>query len=86
MLRDKENQLQKRLQEINDSSNKPQWKKYNAQMVNFPILSEDDVKNLCFSNVSVMSRHLRVDTLSYFSLLLCGRYMRSSVFLMSDIS
>ena len=55
MLRDKENQLQKRLQEINDSSNKPQWKKYGAQMVNFPILSEDDVQKLCFGNVSLFN-------------------------------
>ena len=55
MLCDKENQLQNRLQEINDSSNKPQWKKYDAQMVNFPILSEDEVQNLCFGNVSLFN-------------------------------
>ena len=55
MLHDKENQLQKRLQEINDSNNKPQWKKYDAQMVNFPILSEDNVQTLCFGNVSLFN-------------------------------
>jgi hypothetical protein len=30
MLRDKENQLQQRLQQINESKNKAHWKKYDA--------------------------------------------------------
>jgi hypothetical protein len=50
MLRDRENQLQKRLEAMKESNNKPQWKKYDAQMVVFPILSEEDVQNICFGN------------------------------------
>ena len=50
MLRDKENQLKKRLEQMNESKNKPQWKKYDAQMVTFPMLSEEDVQNICFGN------------------------------------
>ena len=49
-LRDKENQLEQRLQELNLSKNRPQWKKYDAQMVNFPILTEEDVQNICFGS------------------------------------
>ncbi len=50
MLRDKENQLEKRLQQIDKREKKPQWKKFEAQMITFPTLSENDVENICFGN------------------------------------
>lgn len=42
------NQLQKRLEGMISSKKKPQWKKYDATMVLFPELSEEDVRNICF--------------------------------------
>lgn len=42
------NQLQKRLELMASSKNKPKWKKYDATMVLFPELSEEDVRNICF--------------------------------------
>ena len=50
MLRDKQNQLQQRLERINQNKNKPHWKKYDAQMVIFPTLTAEDVQNICFGN------------------------------------
>ena len=48
MLRDKQNQLQNRLERINQNVQKPCWKKYDAKLVNFPTLTEVDVQNICF--------------------------------------
>ena len=45
-----ENQPQQRLERINQNKNKPHWKKYDAQMINFPTLTEEDVQNICFGN------------------------------------
>ncbi len=50
MLHDQENQLQQRLQQINEGKNKVHWKKYDAKMVIFPTLTEEDVQNICFGN------------------------------------
>jgi hypothetical protein len=50
MLREKENQLEKRLQQIKKSEKKPHWKKFEAQMITFPTLSENNVENICFGN------------------------------------
>ena len=50
MLRDKENQLEKRLQQIDRSEKKTHWKKFDAQMISFPTLSQYDVENICFGN------------------------------------
>lgn len=50
MLRDKQNLLQQRLEQMNHNTRKPQWKKYDARMVNFPTLTEEDVRNICFGN------------------------------------
>ncbi len=50
MLRDRENQLQQRLERINQDKNKPHWKKYDAKMIHFPTLNEEDVQNICFGN------------------------------------
>ncbi|CAF1656155.1 unnamed protein product [Adineta ricciae] len=52
-LRDKENQLEQRLQQINQTKNRPQWKKYDAQMVNFPTLTEEDVQHICFGTYQI---------------------------------
>ena len=52
-LRDKQNKLEKRLQQINRSENKPQWKKFEAKMITFPILSKNDVEDICFGIYSV---------------------------------
>ena len=49
-LRDKENQLQSRLDQLNASDKRPSWKKCNATMISFPTLSEQDVLNICFGN------------------------------------
>ena len=54
-LRDKENRLEKHLREINESPQRPQWKKYDARMVTFPILSEDDVRNICLGQWRLLS-------------------------------
>jgi hypothetical protein len=43
MLRDRENELQKRLERMQNGKKKPQWKKYDTEMVCFPILDEEDV-------------------------------------------
>ena len=48
MLLDEGNHLQTRLERLAQSNKKPQWKKYDAQMVVFPTLSEQDVRNICF--------------------------------------
>jgi restriction endonuclease S subunit len=48
MLRDRENKLEKRLQQIERSEKKSHWKKVEAQMITFPALSENDVENICF--------------------------------------
>ena len=48
LLLEQGNQLQSRLARMAQSNKKPQWKKYDAQMVVFPTLSEDDVRNICF--------------------------------------
>ena len=48
MLRDRENKLEKRLQQIERSENKSHWKKFDAQTITFPTLSENDVENICF--------------------------------------
>jgi hypothetical protein len=55
MLRDKENRLQRRLRQMNGGNNKPQWKKYDAQLVIFPTLSEQDERNICFGNYTCFS-------------------------------
>jgi hypothetical protein len=55
ILRDKENRLQRRLEQMNSGDRKPQWKKYDAQLVIFPTLSEQDVRNICFGNYSCVS-------------------------------
>lgn len=47
-LLDQGNQLQKRLELMASNKKKPQWKKYDAAMVIFPELSEEDVRNMCF--------------------------------------
>lgn len=47
-LMDAGNQLQKRLEQMASSKKKPQWKKYDATMVLFPELSEEDVRDICF--------------------------------------
>ena len=49
-LRDKENQLQSRLDQLNASDKRPSWKKCDATMISFPTLSEQDVLNICFGN------------------------------------
>ena len=47
-VRDRENQLQQRLERINRNKNKPHWKKYDAKTVIFPTLTEEDVEDICF--------------------------------------
>jgi hypothetical protein len=48
LLLNKENQLKKRLERLSIGRNKPQWRKYDARMVIFPNLSDQDVRNICF--------------------------------------
>jgi hypothetical protein len=50
MLRDRENELQKRLERMENGREKPQWKKYDDEMVCFPILDEEDMQNIRFGN------------------------------------
>lgn len=54
-LRDRCNDLQVRLERMSAAARKPQWKKYDAKMVIFPDLTEEDVRNICFGNAEPLS-------------------------------
>jgi hypothetical protein len=49
-LVDKENRLKRRLELLASGTQKPRWRKYDSRMLLFPVLSEDDVRNLCYGN------------------------------------
>ena len=49
-LRDKENELQSRLDQLNASDKRPSWKKCGAKMISFPTLSEQGVLNIYCGN------------------------------------
>ncbi len=42
----KENELEKRLIQISNDKNL-HWKKYDSRMCIFPLLTEEDVRNIC---------------------------------------
>ena len=57
----KPNPVQMRLVEL--TKEKMHWKKYDAQLLLFPELTEEDVRNLCFGNEIVLyflNRHLNI--------------------------
>jgi hypothetical protein len=61
MLCDSGNELQKRLERMENGREKPQWKKYDAEMVCFPILDKVDVQKICFGNFTLIyiRKHLK---------------------------
>ena len=54
LLRDKQNMLQHRLEEMNMSKTKATWKKYDARTMNFPVLSVQNVQNICLGKYLLM--------------------------------
>ena len=56
-LRDKENQLQSRLDQLTARDERPSSKKCDATMISFPTLSEQDVLNTCFGNYHLITHN-----------------------------
>jgi hypothetical protein len=49
-LCDKENELHTLLKRMENDKKKPQWKKYDTEMVCFPIFDKGGVQNICVGN------------------------------------
>ena len=54
LLRDKRNMLQHRLEQMSASKPKPSWKKYDSRTIKFPVLSIQDVQNICLGKYLFM--------------------------------